>query len=295
MQNTTASRWSHHTTRVGDVDFHFVEAGSGPLVLLLHGFPEFWYSWRHQLPVLAAAGFRVIAPDLPGYNESSRPLAVRRYRLRSIVDDVRGLIETLGGAPACIVGHDWGGVIAWRLAALNPHLVKKLVVLNAPQPAAYLRELKRNPGQWLRSSYATFFQLPWLPEMVLRAGNFALIERGLRTQPIRPGAFSKCDITKYKLALSRTGGLSGPLNYYRAAARWPGDLYNEPQIVTAPSLLLWGERDPFLSVRLTENLTNWVPNLRIRKLQNASHWLQNDAPDEVTQALIDFCSNGQQE
>jgi pimeloyl-ACP methyl ester carboxylesterase len=286
-----ATEWKHDVAHVGDIDLHFVEAGSGPLVLLLHGFPEFWYAWRNQLPLLAAAGFRAVAPDLRGYNQSSRPRRIADYRVRNLVNDVLGLIRWFGEDQADVVGHDWGGVIAWRLAQLHPQLVGKLIVLNAPHPAAFRRELKRSPLQWVRSSYTVFFQLPYVPEQVLRAGKFKLLERGWRKQPRRPGAFNAKDIAEYKRALSLPGGLTGPLNYYRAAMRWPGDLFCEPQVVIAPTLLLWGSRDPFLSVRLSDGLSNWVSDLRVRRFHDASHWLQHDLPEEVSKAIADFCGN----
>lgn len=286
----SATEWQHGTAQVDGIQLHFVEAGSGPLVLLLHGFPEFWYSWRHQLPALAGAGFRAVAPDLRGYNESSRPRGVREYRVRTLVNDVADLIQVLGDESAFVVGHDWGGVIAWRLAQLNPELVRKLIVLNAPHPAAFRRELARNPLQWLRSSYVMFFQLPWLPEKVLRAGDFALLERGWRKQPTQPGAFNDHDVYQYKQALNRSDGLTGPLNYYRAAARWPGDLFSEPQVVTRPTLLLWGSQDSFLSLPLTRNLSGWAHNVHVKRFANASHWLQNDVPDAVNQEIVNFCN-----
>src|SRR5262249_33835635 len=150
--------WAHRHALVGGLRLHYVEAGAGPPVLLLHGFPEFWYSWRHQLPALAGAGFRAWAPDLRGYNESEKPAGVRNYRVRLLVEDVAGLIRHTGAGRATVVGHDWGGVIAWRLAMDRPELVERLVILNAPHPGAFLREL-RNPAQWLRSAYVLFFQL----------------------------------------------------------------------------------------------------------------------------------------
>jgi pimeloyl-ACP methyl ester carboxylesterase len=190
--------------------------------------------------------------------------------------------------PATIVGHDWGGLIAWRLAALHPELVARLVVLNAPHPGKFRAELKRHPGQWLRSSYALFFQLPRLPERAIRARDFALLERAFRSQPAQPDAFSDQDIAEYKRALDRPYGLTGPLNYYRAALRMPGDLYGEPQIVQPPTLVLWGEQDPFLSPRLTDDLERWAPQLCVERNPNSSHWLQNETPDWVNKLLIDF-------
>jgi pimeloyl-ACP methyl ester carboxylesterase len=280
--------WDHRVRSVGGVRLHCVESGSGPLVVLLHGFPEFWYSWRHQIPALARAGFHVVAPDLRGYNDSDRPADVSSYRVSSLVEDIAGLIEDAGAGRAYLVGHDWGGVIAWRVAALRPGLVRRIAILNAPHPAAYREELRRNPGQWLRSSYILLFQLPWLPERLLGTANLALLERAWRRQPVHPGAFSAQDIAAYKQALGRPGGLRGPLHYYRAALRHPQDLSASPQSIDVPSLLIWGERDPYLSPSLPERATRWVSDLRIERIPDASHWVQNDVPDRVNRLLIDF-------
>jgi pimeloyl-ACP methyl ester carboxylesterase len=280
--------WIHRDVALPGLRLHCVEMGQGAPVVLLHGFPEFWYSWRRQLPALAAAGFQALAPDLRGYNRSSRPAGVRSYRTAALVEDVANLILQTEHPRAYVVGHDWGGVIAWRLAALRPDLVRKLAILNAPHPAAYRAELMRNPMQWLRSSYVLFFQTPWLPERLIRARGFRLLERVLRRGPANPEAFSPADIEEYKQALGGAGGLTGPLHYYRAAVRYPGDLYGPPQTVLAPTLVIWGCRDSYLSVRLTEHLDRWVGNLRIERLHPASHWVQNDAPEPVNRLLIEF-------
>ena len=271
-----------------EVQLHVEESGQGDPVVLLHGFPEFSFCWRHQLPALAAAGYHAIAPDLRGYNLSDRPLGVRNYRTHDLVADVAALIRKLPSGKAHVVGHDWGGVLAWRLAAKHPELVKKLVVLNAPHPAAYLRTLKRSPRQWLRSWYVLFFQLPWLPERLIRCRDFALFERGWRKDPVTPGAYSDEDIAKYKEALDRPGALTAAINYYRAAMRWPADLYSEPQFVAAPTLLIWGEKDRYLGLDLTEGLEAWVPDLRVERIPDASHWIQNDVPDVVNRLLVEF-------
>ena len=164
---------------VGCVRLHYAEAGRGEPVVLLHGFPEFWYSWRHQLPALADAGFRAVAPDLRGYNESDRPAGRRRLPRRAARRGRGGADPLACGGRACVVGHDWGGVLAWRLAAIHPGLVRKLAILNAPHPPAFRRELRRDWRQCLRSAYTLFFQLPRLPEWLLRAGDFALLRRAL--------------------------------------------------------------------------------------------------------------------
>jgi pimeloyl-ACP methyl ester carboxylesterase len=278
--------WRHRRAFVNGLHLHYVEAGAGPLVILLHGFPEFWYCWRHQIPVLAAAGFHVVAPDLRGYNESDQPAGIRNYRMDLLVRDVLGLIDLAGAGRATVVGHDWGGAIAWQLAMERPEVIERLAILNAPHPAAFRRELRR-ARQWLRSWYIGFFQLPWIPEWFLRLGNFALLERMLRRQPVRPDAFTTEDIRRYQQALSTPGALTAALHYYRAAWRDRARAARGMGQVTCPTLLIWGERDAYLGVGLTQGLEPWVPNLRIERL-DASHWVQNDAVETVNRLLVDF-------
>jgi epoxide hydrolase 4 len=270
------------------VYLHVEQTGEGDPVVLLHGFPEFSYCWRHQMPALAAAGFQAIAPDLRGYNLSDRPLGVRNYRANCLVEDIAALIRELPQGKAQVVGHDWGGVVAWRLAAKHPELVNRLVVLNAPHPAAYLRVVKRNTIQWLRSWYVLFFQLPWLPERVIQSRDFAMLERAWKNDPVTPSAYSDEDIARYKAVLRPPGALTAAINYYRAAMRWPGDLYEEPQCVRAPTLLIWGEKDRYLGVDLTQGLEEWIPDLRVERIPEASHWVQNDVPEAVNRLLTQF-------
>jgi pimeloyl-ACP methyl ester carboxylesterase len=281
----------HRTIAVNSVKLHVVESGEGDVVVLLHGFPEFCYSWRHQMRALADAGLRAVAPDLRGYSESDHPAKISSYRVNELVADIAALIAELRCGPVYLVGHDWGGLIAWRLAAINPELVRKLAILNAAHPAAYRRELSRNPIQWLKSYYVLLFQLPWLPEFLVRRRNFAAIERAWRRQPTRSDAFTDEDIAQYKVALTRSG-LTGPINYYRAALRFSADLFASPQSVSVPTLVIWGEPDPFMSSSVNDWLPQWVPNLVVQKIAGASHWVQNDAPEEVNKMLIDFFSGG---
>ncbi len=278
--------WQHREAKVNGVRLHYVEAGSGPLVLLLHGFPEFWYSWRHQIPALAAAGFHVLALDLRGYNLSDKPRGVSAYRIDTLLGDVLGLIDHVSAERAAIAGHDWGGVIAWHLAMHHPQKVEKLIILNAPHPAAYRRELQ-SWTQLLKSWYIFFFQLPSLPEQLLSAGDFAWLERLLRHQPVHPQAFGSEDVRRYKQALAQPGALTAALNYYRAFLRYRAKgTVREDVSINVPVLLLWGERDSYLSLRLTEGLSAWVPNLRVVRFPDVSHWIQNDAPERVTQSLL---------
>jgi pimeloyl-ACP methyl ester carboxylesterase len=278
---------THRHLAVNGIRLHVVEAGAGPLVVLLHGFPEFWYSWRRQLPALAAAGFHAVAPDLRGYNASDKPSNVSDYRIRHLVDDVAGLIAALGERRAHVVGHDWGGVIAWKLAMLRPDLVERLVILNAPHPAAFARALG-SPAQWLRSHYMVFFQIPWLPEWLLSTGDFTLLGRTLRREPVVREAFTAEDVAHYKHALTRPGALTAALNYYRATFRYPSELRRGARQVTAPTLLIWGERDRYLGIGMTEELDQWVPNLQVERIPEASHWVQNDAPGRVNELLLQF-------
>jgi pimeloyl-ACP methyl ester carboxylesterase len=279
---------AHRYADLDDVRLHYVEAGEGPLVLLLHGFPQFWYQWRHQIPALVEAGFRVVAPDMRGYNFSDKPHGVGAYRIELLARDVERLILACGEQTAVVVGHDWGAIVAWTVAMRHPGRVGKLAILNVPHPARFLDGLL-SPGQLLRSSYMFFFQIPRLPEEVIRAGDFALLRSALRRDPVQPGALTAEDIEQYIGALARPGALTATLNYYRALLRNPGKTRALLKRIEAPVLVIWGERDRFLSRRLAEPPRLWVPNLlRVERLQDASHWVAEDRPLEVNTLLLRF-------
>ncbi|HEX9939831.1 MAG TPA: alpha/beta fold hydrolase [Longimicrobium sp.] len=290
-----AEEWSHRFGRVNGVRLHWVEAGTGPLVVLLHGFPEFWYEWRHQIPALAAAGFRVAAPDLRGYNLSEKPKGVGSYRVSVVLEDVVALIRHLGAGRAHVAGHDWGGVIAWRLGIRRPEVVERLAVINAPHPAVFARELM-HPRQFLRSWYAGFFQLPLLPEAVFRANGHAMLERILRNSPRRPGAYTDDDIRLYKEAVSQPGALTAMINYYRAFGRRTARGRHEGDgaggdgdgVVRRPTLVIWGEQDSALNTHNLDGLERYVPDLRIERIPDASHWVPADAPERVNELLTGF-------
>jgi epoxide hydrolase 4 len=279
---------AHRYADLGDVRLHYVEAGEGPLVLLLHGFPQFWYQWRHQIPVLVEAGFRVVAPDMRGYNLSDKPLGVRAYRVELLARDVERLILACGEQTAVVVGHDWGAIAAWIAAMRHPERVEKLAILNVPHPARSLDGLL-SPMQLLRSSYVFFFQIPRLPEEVIRAGDFALLRSVLRSDPVQPEALTAEDIERYIEAIAQPGVLTASLNYYRALLRNPREMRALLQRVEAPVLVIWGEKDRFLSRRLAEPPRLWVPNLIcVKRLPDASHWVAEDRPLEVNTLLLDF-------
>jgi epoxide hydrolase 4 len=279
---------AHRWIDVGGLRLHCVEAGTGPLVVLLHGFPEFWYAWRHQLPALADAGYRVVAPDLPGYNTSDKPPRVRDYRPRLLVQNLADLIVALGAGSATVAGHDWGGALAWLLAMHHPERVQRLVVLNAPHPIRFLTGLRR-PRQLRRSWYILAFQLPWLPERLIAARDFQALRRALGRQPTRPGAFTAQDIDRYVAAAAQPGALGAAINYYRAAVRAnPLAQAHTLRRVDIPTLVIWGDQDRYLGRELAEPDRAWVPEVRVERIPQASHWVQADAPERVNQLMVDF-------
>jgi epoxide hydrolase 4 len=282
---------AHRWVDVAGLRLHCVEAGAGPLVVLLHGFPEFWYAWRHQIPALAAAGFRVVAPDLRGYNASDKPPRVRDYRPRVLAREVADLIVALGAGSAAVAGHDWGGGLAWLLAMHHPERVERLVVLNAPHPIRFLKGLG-SPRQLRRSWYMLAFQAPWLPERLLAARDFQALRRALRRQPTRPGAFTAQDIDRYVAAAAQPGALRAAINYYRAAVRAnPLAQAQTLRRVDTPTLVIWviwGDQDRYLGRELAEPDRAWVPNVWVERIAEASHWVQADAPERVNQLMVDF-------
>lgn len=288
----SAEPWTHHEAELNGVRLHWVEAGAGPVVLLLHGFPDFWLSWRHQIPALAAAGFRAVAPDMRGYNLSGKPRGVAAYHVEELATDVAALASHLGASRVSVVGHDWGGAVAWSLPRYYPELVERLVVLNSPHPAAFRRELG-TLSQLRRSWYVFFFQLPWLPEALLRANRAGFVKRVLRDDPVRPGAFTPEEIERHRQAILVPGALTAALNYYRAAFRpRTARLGVRSRRVGCPTLVVWGQRDRYLGPGLLEGLDRWVEDLAVERVPEASHWVHADAPDRVNQLLLSFLRPG---
>lgn len=296
-----APGFRHRSADLEGVRLHVAEAGSGPAVLLLHGFPECWWSWRQQIVTLSRSGYRVLAPDLRGYNTSDRPRRVSAYAFDRLVADVTRLVDWTGGPVRGIVGHDWGGVLAWGFAHRHPERFERLAILNAPHPRAMARELARNPLQLLRSWYMGFFQLPWLPELALSVPD--LHRRLFRADGVPDRAYSEEDLEVYRNALRRPGARTGMVNWYRAAFRERLGVLNPPDSealptpgsrgpIRRPVLVLWGENDRYLGPGLLEGLEKWARDLTIERLPGVSHWLQVEAPDRVNRALLDFLSGG---
>ncbi|BDG04425.1 alpha/beta fold hydrolase [Anaeromyxobacter oryzae] len=262
----------------------------GPLLLLLHGFPELARSWRHQLPALASAGFRAVAPDLRGYGESdlSGP-----YDLETLSADVAGLVRALGRRRAVVVGHDWGGAMAWATAVLRPEVVERLVVLSCPYPAVFAAEVVRNPRQLLRSAYMLFFQLPVLPDWTLARRGAAAVARALRGGSAIRSAWPREELDRYRAAFLRPGAASAALGYYRAAFRSPRVLGREGRAhpIAVPTLVVWGVRDRFLGVEMIARdrmapffAPGNAPSIVL--VDEAGHFVQNEAPDRVNAALL---------
>ena len=271
----------------GDVRLHAVAAGpaGGPVVLLLHGFPEFWYGWRRQIEPLAAAGFRVIVPDQRGYNLSSKPAGVAAYSLTELVADVIAIADQLGREKIFLAGHDWGAAVAWSAALLHPERIAKLVVLNVPHPSVMRQFFSTHPRQLLRSWYMFFFQLPWLPEKLFSAFNFRIGGRAL-VRSSRPGTFSDEDLVQYRAAWSQPGAPTGMINWYRALFRTRVKFLD--RTVRVPTRILWGERDAFLLAEMAHESLRYCTNAELFTFANATHWLPHEEPSRVSELLIDF-------
>jgi epoxide hydrolase 4 len=287
----TASRdgWQHRFVETNNIRLHCVVQGEGELVILLHGFPEFWYSWRHQIPALARH-YKVVVPDLRGYNDSDKPAS--GYDLDTLSADIQGLIGSLGYLKAHIVGHDWGGAIAWHLAQKVPDLLHRLAILNAPPPHRFMQELVGNLDQLRRSWYVLAFQIPALPEWLIRQNLRSFVKALFQDQAIRKGAFTSHDTAMYQAALEKPGALSAALSYYRqllSPQTWLMNWERSPQPITVPTLVLWGEDDSFLSQKVIDGIESFVAApLKLKFLPQCGHWIQQEAPQTVNRELLDF-------
>jgi pimeloyl-ACP methyl ester carboxylesterase len=273
--------------RANGITLHAIAAGprAGRLVLLLHGFPEFSWGWRRQIGPLAAAGLRVVAPDLRGYNLSDKPAEVAAYGLDTVADDILGLADALGRSGFAVVGHDWGAILAWHLAGRNPARLDRAAILNGPHPATLFRHMRRHPLQALRVGYIGAFQLPFVPEALLRAADFAAL-RGAMRATASAGSFTAGDFGAYRTAWAQPGALRGMLNWYRALLRHrPAPT---PERITVPVRIIWGDRDIALHRRLAEAGLALCDQGEAFHLPRATHWVQHDAPEEVNRLLLDF-------
>ena len=278
----------HSTIETNGIKLHVVQAGpqSGVPVVLLHGFPEFWYGWRNQIPALVAEGCRVIVPDQRGYNLSDKPKGVNNYDVYTLVEDIIGLIDALGYEKVNLVGHDWGAVVAWTLAIKYPERLHKLSILNVPHPAVMKRFLTRDFEQMRRSWYIFFFQLPWIPERFMSAENWRGAVGALRGSG-KIHTFTNEDIEKYKEAWSQPGAMMSMINWYRAVIRHMPKLTKELRI-KVPTLMMWGMKDFALTHRMARPSMDYVDDGNLILFPEATHWVQHDAAEEVNHYLTDF-------
>ena len=280
----------HTYINTNGIRLHVVQAGpkSGTPVLLLHGFPEFWYGWRKQIPALVGAGCRVIVPDQRGYNLSDKPKGISAYCTETLAEDIVGLIQALDYQKVNLVGHDWGAVVSWMVGIKYPERLHRLAIINVPHPAVMRRFLQRDFEQMRRSLYAAFFQLPWLPETLLRLGNWRLTARGMR-RSAKYNAFTNQDIEKYKEAWSQPGAMTAMLNWYRAAARSQVEI-TDGMRVPVRTLILWGVKDSALSRRMARPSLDYCDDGNLVFFPDATHWVQHEEAEEINRQLLALIS-----
>lgn len=270
------------------IRLHVMQAGpkNGSPVVLLHGFPEFWYGWRKQIPALVEAGYRVIAPDQRGYNLSDKPRGVDAYAMHELTADVLGLLDALNYEKVYLAGHDWGAAVAWTLAMRKPERFHKLAILNMPHPKVLVNTLRRDPRQMLKSWYIGFFQIPRLPETLLGARNYAGLANLLSASG-RGDTFSAADLDEYRKAWSQPGALTGMLNWYRAVGRsLRGD--SGRARVRIPTLMMWGVKDAALARWMARPSIDYCDDGKLIFFEDATHWVQHDRAAEVTALMIEF-------
>ncbi|MCC9135949.1 alpha/beta fold hydrolase [Pontibacter silvestris] len=271
---------------VNGISLHVAESGKaeGDLILFLHGFPEFSYGWNKQLAYFSEKGFRAVAPDQRGYNLSSKPSGVESYTIKNLTDDIVALIRQLTDRKVYLVGHDWGGAVAWTLAMLHPQLLEKLIVLNMPHPAVMKENLKKNPKQMLMSWYTGFFQLPALPEFVSGAFDHEMLKKSMLSTA-NDNTFSEDDLAHYKEAWEQPEALTNMINWYRAYKLSEFDLNED---VSIPTLIIWGKKDKFLNQGMAAQSIIRCKDGRLLALEDATHWLHHEKPDLVNKAILYF-------
>jgi epoxide hydrolase 4 len=278
----------HTSVIVNGVSLHVAQAGplDGPLVILLHGFPEFWLEWRDYFAPLAQAGFRVVAPDQRGYNLSSKPQGVAAYRLDLLADDIFALADKLGRKTFRVVGHDWGSAVAWWMATRNPSRLERLVTMDAPHPAVWMSAVRQDSEQRRKSWYVQALRIPWLPEFLIRLGGYSGLTKAL-TNAARKDAFTPEVLKQYKAAWQQPGALTAMINWYRAVTS--DELAMPvPKSLTVPTLILWGDKDIYVGPKLAEACAALCANVRVVHFPQSGHWLPHDEREAVIGQLLEF-------
>ena len=286
--------FEHKYADVNDIRVHYVTVGKGKLIMFLHGFPEFWYEWKNQL-VEFGRDYQAVAPDMRGYNLSSKPVEVEQYRMKYLVEDIRALAEHLGHKKFVLVAHDWGGGVAWPFAMRHPEYLEKLIIINAVHPATFIRELRDNPAQQKASQYILVYRTPEAEDILTRS-NYAILVDNLLADGIRQGYFTEEDKEAYLEAWSQPGALTGGLNYYRAVHLGPftgesdDSLSMDPSLlmVNVPTLVIWGEKDKWLLTGNLDGLEDYVPHLTIKRIPDGSHWVIHEKPRLVNSYIRKF-------
>ncbi|WP_181303974.1 alpha/beta fold hydrolase [Rufibacter sp. XAAS-G3-1] len=268
------------------IQLHTVELGpaGGQVILFLHGFPEHWYGWKNQLNFFSQKGWHAVAPDQRGYNLSSKPEAVKSYTIDELTKDIAELIPQLTAKKVVLVGHDWGGAVAWNVALHYPQLLEKLVILNMPHPAVIHEHLRHNPKQMLRSWYTGFFQIPWVPEAVNSILDFRVLEKTM-TGSALPDTFRPEELETYKKAWAQPGAMEAMINWYRAYKYNPIETDHQ---IDVPTLILWGKQDKFLGTELALPSMEQCTNGQLFFLENATHWLHHEQPEKANAWIENF-------
>ncbi len=282
----------HHLVQTNGVTLHVVQAGpaDGELVILLHGFPEFWFGWRRQIDALAKAGFRVWVPDQRGYNLSEKPKGIHQYGIDTLAADVVGLIDAAGRDRAVIAGHDWGAAVTWHTAITHPDRVRKIAILNVPHPSVMIRTLRGDWSQRLKSWYMAYFQIPGLPELGLGMGGSMFAAQSL-IRSSRPGTFTDADLAQYIRAWSQPGAWTAMVNWYRGLVHAPAKLLSQPNAdvrVHQPVLIIWGAKDMFLNVEMASQSAELCDDARLVLFDQATHWVQHEEAYQVSALLAEW-------
>ncbi|MDH5404086.1 MAG: alpha/beta hydrolase, partial [Candidatus Heimdallarchaeota archaeon] len=259
---------------------------SKPIILFLHGFPEFWYSWRYQIDYFVQQGYYVIVPDQRGYNLSDKPKGKKHYKTDVLTQDIVELIKNYTDKPVNLVGHDWGGVIAWWVASHHPNIVNRLIILNSPHPSTFRYFLKTDQEQKNNSKYMVYFQLPFLPERKLKKENFKNLKRSLTKSAI-PGTFTEDDLKQYSKSWEQKGCITSMLNWYRSMRATK--MINKE--VICPVLIIWGKEDKFLKVDMAEASLKYCNNGKAELVPEATHWVQHEKPEIVNTLIFQFLVN----
>jgi len=276
---------------INGIALHVVLAGppNGKPLIFLHGFPEFWFAWRRQIDHFVSSGYRVIIPDQRGYNLSDKPAGIANYSIDLLARDVVGVLDNVAGSKAFVVGHDWGAAVSWYLAARYSDRIHRTAMLSVPHPRVFIKNLIMNPAQLRKSWYMFLFQLPWLPEFIVRRRDWALLVRALQDTSA-PGLFSDSDLERYKESWARKGALTAMVNSYRAALLRPSKLAldRESSRVKLPVLLIWGKNDQFAVEAMARESVQYCDNGHLEFFESATHWVQHEEAANVNNLLSQF-------